>query len=110
MTQTAGEECSLATWREEHFVAWRTLFRMLPPKLRSLHQPSSLSHTKLNEFDRLTTEALVSSLQPGEEGSLKVRPDGTILDGHHRIHILLLRGVDVDILSREIVEQSGLAE
>jgi len=86
------------------------LFRMLPPKLRSLHQPSSLSHAKLNELDRLTTETLVRSLQPGEKGSLKVRPDGTVLDGHHRIHILRLRGVDVDILSREIVEQSDLAE
>src|SRR5258708_6494754 len=98
------------TQNEEHFRARPTLISMLPPKLRSLHQPSSLSHAKLNEFDRLTTEPLVRSLQPGEKGSLKVRHDGTILDGHHRVHILRRRGVDVDILSREIMEQSDLAE
>jgi hypothetical protein len=88
---------------------------MLPPKLKSLHRPSSLSPAKLNELDRLPTEALLRSLQPGEKGSLKVRPDGTVLDGpvldgHHRVHILRLRGVDVDILSREIVEKSDLTE
>jgi hypothetical protein len=83
---------------------------MPSPKLKPLHPPSSLSPSKLTELDRLPTEALLRSLQPGEKGSLKVRPDGRILDGHHRVHILRLRGVDVDTLSREIVEKPDLAE
>ncbi|NLD38352.1 MAG: hypothetical protein GX654_15940 [Desulfatiglans sp.] len=27
---------------------------------------------------------------------IQIQPDGTIMDGHHRIHILRKRGVDVD--------------
>jgi len=46
---------------------------------------------------------LTSSLLPGVRDSLKVRPDGTILDGHHRIRVLRDRGVDVDALPREII-------
>lgn len=40
---------------------------------------------------------------PGTEGSLKVRVDGTIMDGHHRIKVLRRRGGDVNGLPREIV-------
>ena len=47
----------------------------------------------------------LASLLPGLEGCLKTRPEGTILDGHHRIHVLRHRGVDVDALPREIVEK-----
>jgi hypothetical protein len=83
---------------------------MVPPKLRSLHQSSSLSRAKLTELDRLPTEVLVRSLQPGERDSPKVRPDGTILDGHHRVHLLRLRGIDVDVLPRELVKKPDLAE
>lgn len=35
-------------------------------------------------------------------------PDGTILDGNHRIHVLRKRGVDVDGLPREIVARTDL--
>jgi hypothetical protein len=42
-------------------------------------------------------------LQPGKTGSLKTRPDGTIIDGHHRISVLSDRGSDVDLLPREIM-------
>ncbi|MBI5526159.1 MAG: hypothetical protein HY897_07475 [Deltaproteobacteria bacterium] len=45
----------------------------------------------------------MASLEPGEPGSLKVRPDGTIVDGHHRIEILRERGVNVDALAREVM-------
>jgi phosphoribosylformimino-5-aminoimidazole carboxamide ribonucleotide (ProFAR) isomerase len=58
---------------------------------------------KLQELELLTTEAIRISLQPGQEGCLKVRPDGTLLDGHHRIQVLRCRGVDVDTLPREII-------
>ncbi len=49
---------------------------------------------------------LIDSLKPGKPGSLKVQPNGTIMDGHHRIHILRERGVDVDALPRDIQEIS----
>ncbi len=79
----------------------------LPP-LKPLHVETALSATKLSQFERFATETLVSSLVPGEPGSLKCREDGTLLDGHHRIHILRRRGVDVDLLPREIVKKAGL--
>jgi hypothetical protein len=48
-------------------------------------------------FGGLTTEVLIESLRPGKTGSLKARPDGTMVDGHHRIKILRDRGIDVDL-------------
>jgi len=72
------------------------------PPLKPLHQQSSLSQAKLAQLNKLPTEALKHSLLPGQKDCLKVRPDGTIVDGHHRIHILRQRGVDVDKLPREI--------
>jgi ParB-like chromosome segregation protein Spo0J len=73
------------------------------PPLKSLHLDSSLNVVKLEKMDRLPTEALLASLLPGLKDCLKTRPDGTILDGHHRIHILRQRGIDVDILPRDVV-------
>ncbi len=68
-----------------------------------LHLVSSLNAAKLAQMERLSNETLLVSLLPGLQGCLKTRPDGTILDGHHRIHVLRLRGVDVDALPREVV-------
>lgn len=61
-------------------------------------------------LERSTNSELIASLRVGERGSLKVRPDGTILDGHHRIHLLRERGVNVDELEREIIEKDLLAD
>ncbi|MGH9838388.1 MAG: hypothetical protein ACREEM_06355 [Blastocatellia bacterium] len=61
---------------------------------------------KLDQYGKLTTEELIESLRPGRVGSLKARPDGTIVDGHHRIKILRDRGIDVDQLPREIIPKS----
>jgi hypothetical protein len=72
--------------------------------LRSLHAELSLSQPKLASFRKLSTEDLVHSLRPGGSGSLKVKPDGTIMDGHHRVYVLRERGVDVDRLPREYLE------
>ncbi len=58
-------------------------------------------------MERRTTDALQDSLFPGQKDSLKTRPDGTILDGHHRIYVLRRRGVDVDALPREIIVKEG---
>jgi ParB-like chromosome segregation protein Spo0J len=77
-----------------------------PPKLKPLHSEHSLITVKLDIFGKLTTEVLVDSLKPGQAGSLKVRPDGTMIDGHHRIKILRDRGFDVDALPRETIPRS----
>ena len=73
------------------------------PCLKSLHLDSSLNAGKLTKYSGLSTDVLLASLVPGLEGCLKTRPDGTILDGHHRIHILRQRGVNVDGLPRDVV-------
>lgn len=80
---------------------------MTNPQLRPLHPDASLSPAKLGEMERRTIDVLKDSLLPGQKDSLKTRPDGTILDGHHRIYILRRRGVDVDALPREIVVKEG---
>ncbi len=56
-------------------------------------------------FRRISTEELIESLKPEREGALKTKPDGTMMDGHHRIKVLIERGIDVDTLPREIWER-----
>ncbi len=79
------------------------------PPLKSLHSESALNPVKLRNFDRLTTEVLLASLALEQQGCLKTRPDGTIdgtiLDGHHRIYVLRIRGVEVDNLPRDVVQK-----
>ena len=76
-----------------------------PPQtpLKALHPDSSLNAGKLEKIDRLSSEFLQASLLPGVPNCLKTRPDGTILEGHHRIYILRRRGVVVDDLPREVI-------
>ena len=71
--------------------------------LKPLHPDSFLSPVKLQQIGRVPTEILLHSLLPGQKDCLKTRPDGTILDGHHRIKILRARGVDVDSLRRDTI-------
>ena len=73
------------------------------PPLKPLHPDALLSPAKLMEMKLRATEVLQKSLLPGDKDSLKTRPNGTILDGHHRIYILRMRGVNVDALPREIM-------
>lgn len=80
---------------------------MLPP-LKPLHPDSSLSRAKLDKMNAFTTAVLLTSLLPGKRDCLKARPDGTILDGHHRLKILKSRGVDINTLPREIVLKEKL--
>jgi ParB-like chromosome segregation protein Spo0J len=75
------------------------------PNLRFLHSEATLNRVKLDHFRGLSSDELRSSLALGQEGSLKVRPDGTVLDGHHRIRVLMERGVDIHKLPREIMEK-----
>jgi hypothetical protein len=71
------------------------------PRLRPLHPEASMSEPKLAAFWRLTSDEILESLRPGGPGALKVKPDGTVMDGHHRLHVLRERGIDVDALPRE---------
>jgi len=82
---------------------------MLPP-LVPLHADDTLSKAKLEKYGKSSTQYLIDSLQPGKPGSLKTRPDGTMIDGHHRIKILRDRGVNVDGLPREIIAKDDSPE
>jgi len=75
------------------------------PPLRPLHSEALLTQVKLDKFRALETRVLVASLRPGMPGSLKTRPDGTMLDGHHRIAVLKSRGFAVDTSPREVIEK-----
>jgi hypothetical protein len=75
----------------------------MPKPLKYLHEESALSKTKIDRFSRLTNDELTESLKPGRSGSLKTRPDGTVIDGHHRIAVLKERGLEVDSLPREVI-------
>jgi ParB-like chromosome segregation protein Spo0J len=74
---------------------------MSPAVLKPLHPERLLSLPKLASFRKLSTSDLVESLRPGQIGSLKVRADGSIMDGHHRVFILREREIDVEVLPRE---------
>src|ERR1700738_704760 len=67
-----------ASWRKE----------VEQPTLKSLHADSSLNLVKLAQFRKLSNERLIDSLKAGQACSLKARPDGTLIEGHHRIKVL----------------------
>jgi hypothetical protein len=72
-------------------------------ELKFLHPESMLSQPKLTAFRKLSTDELIRSLRPGEQGALKVKPDGTIMDGHHRVYVLRERSVEIDLLPRDVL-------
>jgi len=76
---------------------------MTNPPLKSLHPDSSLSQVKLAQFSKLSTDDLLDSLSPGRPESLKTRPDGTVIDGHHRLAVLRQRGIHIETLPREVI-------
>ncbi len=78
---------------------------MNPEPLKFLHSEAALIELKLEYFRRVSTEDLIGSLKPETANALKTKPDGTIMDGHHRIKVLLERGIKVDELPREIWER-----
>jgi hypothetical protein len=49
------------------------------------------------------TVEIVASLRPGQAESLRVKPDGRILNGNVRVKVLAERGYDVNGLERETV-------
>jgi intein/homing endonuclease len=70
------------------------------PELKPLHK--NLIQTKLDQLRKVGTDDLIESLRPGAQEPLTVKPDGTIMQGNHRIKVLQERGVDVNKLPREI--------
>ena len=78
------------------------------PPLKPLHPESSLVAVKLAAFERMSTADLVRSLLPGTRDSLKTRPDGTIIDGHHRVFVLRRRGMNEDALPRDVIAREDL--
>jgi hypothetical protein len=78
---------------------------MPQPPLVPIHADETLIESKLETCRKMSTEAIVYSLRPGTEHALRSRPDGTLLNGHHRIKVLRERGFDVDALPRELIEK-----
>lgn len=79
----------------------------MQPPLKPLHPENALNNAKLEAMKKIATETLKQSLTPGNQHSLKTRPDGTILDGHHRLEVLRQRGIDVNLLPHEVIERNG---
>ena len=75
--------------------------------LKMLHADDALNRVKVEKFNKLSDKELIDPLRPGQVGSLKARPDGTVLDGHHRLKILRERGIDIDALPREIITKDS---
>jgi hypothetical protein len=73
------------------------------PSLRFLHLEASLSQVKIERFRKIAAAQIIDSLRPGRPGALKTRPDGTVLEGHHRLVVLRERGVKIDDLPREVL-------
>lgn len=77
------------------------------PPLLPLHPDESLSPAKLAKFRKAGSQRLIDSLRPGQVEALRVRPDGTVINGNHRLKILRERGVDVNALPREILAKDS---
>ena len=75
--------------------------------LRRIHADKTLetgpNRYSLDHWRKLPTDEIIKSLEPGNVESLRVKPDGRIMNGNTRIKVLEERGVDVNKLPREIV-------
>lgn len=74
---------------------------------RFIHPETSLVRSKLDRFRGICSRELLDSLLPGTPGALKTRPDGTVLDGHHRLRVLFERGIDIHGLPREVLDEAS---
>jgi hypothetical protein len=77
-----------------------------PPPLRTI-QPDATYESEagakgsLEYWRKQPTEEIIPSLKPGLDESLKVKPDGAIVNGNTRVKMLQERGFDVNMLPRE---------
>lgn len=74
----------------------------LPP-LKGLHSSEAMrgNQSSSNYWRGRSTDEIVDSLKPGRPESLKVKSDGTVMNGNTRLEILRERGVDINRLPRE---------
>jgi hypothetical protein len=72
------------------------------PRLKLLHGVDTIqAQSGYGFWLQKSTDEIVDSLQRGSRyGQLEVKADGTVIQGNTRIHILKLRGFDVDALPR----------
>jgi hypothetical protein len=77
------------------------------PPLRRIHSDQLLetgvSRIALEYWRQQPTADIVHSLPPGHVESLKVKPDGRIMNGNTRIKVLEERGIDVNELPRAVL-------
>jgi hypothetical protein len=71
-----------------------------PLPLKLLHPEKTLSKTTLAYFRKQATDDIVRSLAPGSAEALTVNAAGTVMQGNHRIFVLMERGFDVNSLPR----------
>jgi RHS repeat-associated protein len=72
------------------------------PSLRVLHT-TSMSESNLDSIRKMSTADIIESLRPGNAmgtDPLTVNAAGTVLQGNHRVTVLIERGVDVNVLPR----------
>ena len=78
------------------------------PKLRRIHSDETLekgiARFSIKFWRTQSNEKIIESLRKGTIESLKVKPDGRILNGNVRCKVLEERGFDLNLLEREIVE------
>ena len=77
-----------------------------PPPIRRMHPDTTYERDRvakdsLDYWRKQPTDKIIDSLKPGGDESLRVRPDGTIVQGNTRTKILQERGVDINSLPRE---------
>jgi hypothetical protein len=61
-----------------------------------------LNQQSLEYWRKKSSEEIIESLKPGNPESFKVTPNGTIMNGHTRLEVLMERGVNVNSLPKEI--------
>jgi hypothetical protein len=77
------------------------------PPLQRIHPDATYqggtAKLALDHWRQQPTDAVIRSLAPGGRETLRVKPDGRIMNGNTRIKVLEERGFDVNGLPREIV-------
>jgi RHS repeat-associated protein len=75
----------------------------LPPApLRLIHSNETLDAGQSYKYwQGKSNEEIIESLKPGKAEALRVKQDGSVMNGNNRIRVLQERGVDVNSLPRE---------
>jgi len=75
--------------------------------LKFLHSEQLLeNNSNINAIRQMPTQEIIDSLKPGQPGALKVKADGTVMDGNTRLRVLEERGVDINSLPRDLYTSS----